>query len=262
MTETTLVASLLHELSVELGFELTLEREFGYAGRIQTKYGKVYYFRGTHFDINPLGASEIATDKAYASYFMNKLGFPTPEGKSFYSDRWCKKIKSDQDTSAALRYARTLQYPVIVKPNSKSQGQGVVKAFTDDELTDALDYIFNTIGDPVALVQRVVQGSDYRIVVLGTEVLCAYRRTPLSVQGDGGSTIQQLLRKKQEAFIQKGRDTTIYVGDPRTKNILKRMGLSLKSVIAEGNAIQLLDNANLSSGGEGDDVTHILHSDY
>nr|MBP6993952.1 cyanophycin synthetase [Candidatus Woesebacteria bacterium] len=42
----------------------------------------------------------------------------------------------------------------------------------------------------------------------------------------------------------------------------KRMGLSLKSVIAEGNAIQLLDNANLSSGGEGDDVTHILHSDY
>lgn len=185
MSETTLVVCILQELSLELGFELLIEPEYGYAGRIKTKRGKVLYFHGTHFDINPLGASEIATDKAYASYFMSRLGYPTPEGKSFYSDEWCKKIRSKEDAVAALRYANALGYPVIVKPNSRSQGQGVVKVFSDNELTHALRYIFKVLGDKVALVQRVLEGYDFRIVVLGNEVLCAYRRIPLSVRGDG-----------------------------------------------------------------------------
>jgi len=260
--EIALIVSLLQELSSELGFEFIIEPEYGYAGRIKTRNGKILYFHSTHFDINTLGASEIATDKAYASFFMHNLGYTIPEGKSFYSDNWCRKIKSDRDISTALEYAHKLGYPLIVKPNSGSQGKGVEKVFTDEELRIALNNIFEKCGDKVALVQKFVEGNDYRIVVLDNEIICAYRREPLSVTGDGISTIRDLLHKKQREFVRRGRDTTISLDDLRIQRKLYRQGLDLQSVVQDSVLVTLLDNANLSSGGEAEDVKNMLHTDY
>lgn len=261
-TEIALVIPLLRELSSELGFDLLLEPEYGHAGRIRTKNGKILYFHSTHFDINSLGASEIATDKSYAAFFMQELGYPTPEGKSFFSDAWCKKIGAERNTEAAVQYARVLGYPILVKPNSRSQGQGVEKVFTDEELQRALTYIFKESGDKVALIQRIVEGHDYRIVILDDEVLCAYRRVPLSIVGNGESTVHELLQNKQVEFVGRGRDTTISMNDPRIYRKLFRQGMDFESIVQDGVYVKLLDNANLSSGGEAEDVTEVLHMDY
>jgi D-alanine-D-alanine ligase-like ATP-grasp enzyme len=261
-SEITLVAPILYELASEFGFELILEPDYRHAGRIITRKGKVIFFHNTHFDINPLGASEIATDKTYAAYFMKLLGYPTPEGRSFYSDEWCKKIQSNRNTMAAIQYANAQGFPLIVKPNSKSQGQGVEIVYTIRELKRALQYSFEVLRDRVTLVQEIVGGSDYRIVVLDKEVLCAYRRTPLSIVGNGKSSVQELLYKKQAEFIKRGRDTTISIEDPRMHRKLRRLRLGLTSIVPKGLRVQLLDTANLSSGGEAEDVTKILHTDY
>lgn len=254
-----LVSSLVSEFASELGYEALIEPTFKYAGRIKTKDGSVRFFLSTKIDINRCGASEIAKDKHYASFFMQKLGYPVPEGAAFYSDELCMILKSKNNTSAAIEYSNTIGYPLIVKPNSQSQGKGVFKVYSQKELEDAVHFVFNEIKDRVVLVQKVVVGADYRIVVLDDEVLCAYRRTSLSVQGDGKSTIGQLLQKKQEDFIARERDTVLILNDSRIKSYLQHKNLSMASVVEKDTVIELLPNANLSSGGESTDVTDDLH---
>lgn len=262
MKKNPLVSSLLKEFATELGFELLIEPEFGYAGRIKTKTGKIYYFHGPKFDINNLGASAIAKDKTYASFFMKQLGYPIPEGDVFYSEYWSGILKSEKNITAALAYAESMGFPLIIKPNSESQGRGVDKVHTEDEMKTAFSTITDDLNERVVIVQQVAPGKDYRIVVLNDDVICAYLRIPLSVVGDDKSTVAELLKTKQAEFIIKGRDTTINLEDPRIIRSLSHQGATIKSILEKGKVMQLLANANLSSGGEAEDVTDLLHPDY
>lgn len=257
-----MVTSLLREIAAEEGIELLVEPEWGYVGRLTRRDGSYCYYHNTTFDINGLGSSEIAKDKGYASFFLKTLGYPVPEERAFYDDEWCRVIRSDQNAQAALTFAGQLGYPVIVKPNSQSQGRGVEAVHTPDELMQALSAVFSGLKDHVALVQRMVPGDDYRIVVLGDEVLCAYRRTPLSVVGNGHDTVGLLLEAKQREFVARGRDTVIKPDDPRIARQLQHKGWTMGTVLPDGTYCRLLANANLSSGGDAEDVTSVLHTEY
>lgn len=252
------VSSIIVELAPELGITVRLDPEYGRAGQLTTPDGRKYYFRGTIFDLNTLGASEVARDKDYASHFMQDLGYPVPEGRAFYSDRTCKRLGSGLNKNAAFLYAKQLGFPVIVKPNSSSQGHGVQKVYEEEGFFDAVSVVFNEVKDRVVLVQKPVEGDDYRILVLDDEVIAAYRRTPLAVTGDGKSTILDLLVKKQEQFGADGRDTKIKLGDRRIRAKLSSEHLNFASVLGFGQDVSLLDNANPSSGGDAEDVTNVL----
>ena len=89
------------------------------------KDGKRSYFRYNTLDLNPVGASDIAKDKDYANFFMAHMGYPTVRGKSFFSDEWCEAIGSKRNSHAAYRYAKILGFPLVVKPNSGTQGTDV-----------------------------------------------------------------------------------------------------------------------------------------
>lgn len=262
MTHYPQISSYLAEFAEEMGYEILIEPEYSYVGRIKTKTGKILFYHTTRFDINGLGASEIAKDKTFASYFMEKLGYPVPEGDSFYSDYWAQVVKSDKDTKAAVKYAEKLGFPLIVKPNSESQGRGVAKVHNVGELRSAIATIFNEFKERVVIVQKVAPGQDYRIVVLEDEVICAYRRTPLAIIGDGQHTIEELLKAKQAEFVARGRDTTLAIDDPRIQRSLFRLQATLDTVPESGKTIELLANANLSSGGDAEDVTPLLQEDY
>ena len=93
-------------------------------------------------------------------------------------------------------------------------------------------------------------------------IISAYERIPLSVKGDGKSSVKVLLARKQKQFARSKRDTVIKPSDPRIKEKLARDGLSFASVLARGKRLFLLDNANLSCGGDALDVTDVMHPDY
>ena len=150
-------------------------------------------------------------------------------------------------------YARRLGFPVVVKPNSGSQGVGVAVVHNRREFYRAMRAALKQ--DRVALVQSPVVGRDYRLVVLDEEMISTYERIPLNVVGDGRTSIQRLLEVKQRQFIAAKRGTRIKMDDPRLASKLKHQGLSLRSVLSRGERIFLLDNANLSSGGDAIDVT-------
>lgn len=250
---------MLQKIAARIGAKVLLEPKWGIVGRITFKSGRHSYFRYNTVDLNPMGASEIAKDKDYANFFMKDFGYPiVPGSKTFFSDKWAKAIGSpDRDIDAAYRYAQKLGFPVIVKPNSGSQGNGVALVYNRCEFYQALKKIFDI--DRVALVQKPVWGKDYRIVVLDKKVISAYERIALNVVGDGKSSIFDLLKKKQKEFIASSRDTRIKMDDSRIVEKLKHQGLDFNSIPTEGEKVFLLDNANLSTGGDSVDVTSKTH---
>lgn len=256
-TQRPFVGELLRKIASRAGVIVEVEPEFGYVGRIICPNGKIHYFRDTKFDLNTLGATEIAMDKAYATFFIDILGYPTIPGKTFYSKKWCQAIGSNKSIEAAYQYAREIGFPVFVKPNSKSQGSRACKTNTRREFFQACRQAFQK--DKVILVQSVISGHDYRIVVLDSRIISAYERLPLTLIGDGVHTIAELLDIKQQGFYENDRDTEIPIDDYRIKMRLSRMKLTQDSVPEKNKKVQLLDNANLSSGGDAKDVTKIIH---
>jgi len=258
--EALLLPKLLKKIAPKIGARVLVEPRWGIVGQITFKNGKVSYFRYNALDLNPVGSSDVAKDKDYATFFMRKMGYRAVPGKAFYSDRWAGAIGSKNDTRAALRYARQRGFPFVVKPNSGSQGKNVSVVHSVRELRRALADTF--LDDRVALVQQVVKGRDYRIVVLDNKVISAYERIPLNVIGDGESTIAQLLKKKQREFIAANRDTRIKLDDPRIAAKLKQQKIKLSDIPQRGEHVFLLDNANLSTGGDAVDVTNKIHPQF
>src|SRR3989344_7082742 len=202
-SEHLVLAKLLQKLAPRVGARVLVEPEWKIAGQIKYKNGTKRYFRYNTLDLNPVGASDTSKDKGYASFFMHTMDYPTVTGRTFFSDEWCETIGSRRDIYAGYRYAKSLGFPVVVKPNSGSQGVGVALVHTKREFLGAMKFIFKN--DKIALVQRVVSGTDYRIVVLDKAIISAYERIPLSVVGDGRLTIRQLLARKTRGFCAPGR---------------------------------------------------------
>lgn len=260
MKKMTLVGEVLCQVAPQIGARILMEPNWGIVGQITYKSGKRRYFRYSSLDLNNLGSSEISKDKDYACYFMKEMGYPVIEGKAFYSDEWAQTIKSKRGINQAYSYAKHLGFPVIVKPNSRSQGVAVSKVHNKNDFYRAIKLVFRK--DKIALVQKCVIGRDYRVVVLDSKIISAYERIPLNVTGDGRSTIIGLLKRKQREFKKIGRDTQIKFDDFRIVMHLKQLGLSLKSVLSQGKQVSLLDNANLSAGGDSIDVTSKIHPSF
>lgn len=260
--ESLILGKLLKKLASRIKADVFLEPEWEIAGQITFKSGKRSYFRHNALDLNPVGASDIAKDKDYANLFMQRLGYPiVPDSKTFFSKEWARAIGAHHRTiDDAYGYARYLGFPVVVKPNSGSQGSGVAIVHNRREFYRAMRAAFKL--DRVALVQRPVHGRDYRLVVLDDKVISAYERIPLYVVGDGKASIRRLLTLKQDQFAAAGRKTRIEIDDPRISEKLKRQGLTSRSVPSHGEQVLLLDNANLSTGGDAVDVTASVSSAF
>ncbi len=254
------LTNLIKKLVPKVGARLIIEPEWGIAAQIIYKNGVVRSLRMYSLDLNHIASSDVAKDKDYAKFFMRKRGYPVAEGITIFEKNWAKAVKSKRTISYAVKYATKLGFPVIVKPNSKSQGVDVSLAWNKKELALTLRTIFK--GDRVALMEKYLPGKDYRIVVLDKEVISAYERIALSVTGNGRSSVLVLLKQKQKIFEKRGRDTKINFTDPRMKAKLRHSGYSIRSILPKGKKIYLLDNANLSTGGDSLDVTSIIHPGF
>lgn len=260
--KSTALKTIFRKVAPKIGAHVLLEPEWEVAGQITFKHGHRSYFKFNAINLNPLGSSKISEDKDFAHFFMHSMGYPIiPKSKTFFSNEWAEALGSPtRNLDAAYAYAQKLGFPLIVKPNSGSQGLGVALVHSKREFYRAMKVIFKQ--DKVAIVQPQVLGKDYRLVVLDKKLISAYERIPLNVIGDGKSTIYQLLRKKQQQFNTIGRDTQINLEDPRIKEKIKHQQLSLHSILGPGKKIFLLDNANLSTGGDSVDVTKKVHTGF
>lgn len=254
------LTKLVIKLAPKIGARVVLEPEWGIAAQIVYKNGVTRSLRYLSLDLNHIASSDIAKDKGYAKFFIKKLGYPVAAGVTVLKDSWAKAIKSKKNILYAIKYATRAGYPLIIKPNSLSQGFGVALVTNKKELRQALNRIFKE--DKIAILEKYLPGKDYRIVVLDKEIISAYERIALSVTGNGKHSILSLLKLKQNKFVKSGRDTKINFSDVRMKLKLQKQSLTWKSILPKGKKIYLLDNANLSTGGDSLDVTNKIHPGF
>jgi D-alanine-D-alanine ligase-like ATP-grasp enzyme len=251
---TPLVARLLADFCQRNGLRLEIDPEIGHAGYIEAPNGRRSWFKGTHFDLNPLGAAEIANDKAYAAHFLKQAGFEVPCGVLVSAPAVIEAIGGKNPSRAekmtgpdqALSFAEKAGFPVFIKPNDGQEGVDVVRVSSPYQLETGLACLFRHHDH--LIVQEAVSGRDIRIVVLEGKVLCAIERRPAEVCGDGVRTVEALLAHMPGQTR----------ADLRLLAELAEQGLTLESVPEKGRAVRLLPAANLSSGGAGSIVTDAL----
>lgn len=248
---------------------IDVEPEYGYTTRLEYTDGSYRITYGNDLGLNPGAAEDLAKDKGHTKFLLRRLGINSPEGTEFLLPWWAEAIGENQakkgntnlrtiDDAPAYIHEH-LGYPVYVKPVSGSKGIGVQRVGSDDELQAAFTEL-EEAKSRVAIVEEAVTMPDYRVVVLDGELISAYQRVPLTVIGDGHSTIEQLVTQLQLQYDQSGRDTVINPNNPHIIRHLTKKGLRLASVPQKDNAITLVDISNLSAGGTSFDVTNSIDS--
>ncbi len=247
-------ARVLARVAAECGAAIVFEPDvYNTGGYITFRNGKRIFFMNNQLGLNDPGACAVANDKDCAAFVLKHFGYRVPEGRLFRFD--------DAESRADARaYAQTLAWPLIVKPRALSKGQMVSKVHDRQEFDDALEQIFTAHSH--AIVQRFYGGSDYRIVVFGDELIVAYLRTPPTVIGDGKATLAELVGAHQQLLQDQRRDARIRIDDEAVQVTLLRHGLHGDSVLAPGQSLALLPNANLSSGGMAQELTERIHPTY
>jgi len=251
--------------------DVHLEPEYGHVGRIVYHDGTIRIYRGGRTGINPHGATLLARDKGYSKYFMRELGYNTADWQTFVTTDYARRIQenlsrrgfTDPNTNdKVLSYIHEqLGYPVYLKLNESSQGKGVFRCESDDNVRDAITYFDDERAD-VFIVEASILYPDYRVVVYHNQVIAAYHRQPFSIIGDGEKTIRHLITEAQNNFYTQGRKATITPDDSRMIAKLTQAQRTLDDILPEHEMIVLYDVANLSLGGSMRDVTDEFHSHW
>ena len=104
------------------------------------------------------------------------------------------------------------------------------------------------------ILEKHIEGDDYRITIINDEFLFAVQRKPPLVTGDGKKTIIELINdKNREIEILKEKFSfynSISVDDYEIQYNLKLNNLTIDSVLDDGQIFILKSISNLSVGGE------------
>jgi cyanophycin synthetase len=190
---------------------------------------------------------DIACDKAVTKQMLAAAGIPVPEG-----------IVVHNPAELLAAYGR-LSGRVVVKPVFGNHGRDVYIVETAEEASSAFAVITGEGGS--ALVEDYIPGTDYRILVIGDQVVAA-ELSPAQVAGDGVLDIAGLV-ERTNADPRRGvghdRPLTKITLDETVLGYLDAQGLTPASVPAAGQVVKLRHNANLSTGGTSKDVTDDVH---
>ena len=229
------------------------------AGYIEFPSGRREFFYKMSFGLTTDGANQTAKQKYITEHWMRTFGYKTIPGDAFALRNFENK-KEDMVHAVQEYIQNNLSYPIIIKPVNASQGDGVQKIYSDSDIATAVENIFEY--DEACMVQEFVSGSDYRLLVFDGKVRFAYRRTPLAVVGDGTSTIEQLVYEKQEAIRKIAKKKVLHIDLKIIATKLAHEDMTLDTVLEKDIEMVLLDNANLSTGGEVQNVTDSMHEKY
>lgn len=193
---------------------------------------------------------EIACDKEETKELLESYEIPVPKGRL---------VRTEEGLEEALK---VVGFPCVIKPISGNHGRGAAIGITNPEDARVALAQAKKVSRSV-IVERLVTGHDYRLLVINNRFVAASLRTPATVIGDGEQTIEQLVEQLNKdplrGFGHEKALTEVAI-DQATLNLLERNGRTPQSVPAKGEAVALKATANLSTGGTATDVTEIVHT--
>ena len=116
----------------------------------------------------------------------------------------------------------------------------------------------------VVLIEEFINGKDFRLIVVGNKVSAVMERIPAHVVGNGVSSISQLITKfNNNPLIGERYEKPLckIVVNGEVKRNLKKQNKKLTYVPQEKETVFVRQNANISTGGIGKDVTETIGRD-
>ncbi len=192
---------------------------------------------------------DIAGNKQLTKEILTREGIPVPVGDIAFTER------------AAISAAKLIGYPVVIKPFDSNQGKGVFANISNEQ---ELLRAFNTatIYSRAVLVEKHVEGADYRLLIVGGRMVAASERIPPEIVGDGVHTIRELVDTENENPLRgydHERPLTKIKLDAMSLQVLKKAGYDESTILSKGVRVQLRYNGNLSTGGTARDCTEEVH---
>jgi len=198
-------------------------------------------------------AVEISCDKEDTHNMLSDLGLPVPQQRLVYSP------------AEAVRAARRIGYPIVVKPLDGNHGRGVSINLTEDAQVEvAFQEAKDQSRSRGILLEQFVTGMDHRMLVVNGELVAVAKRVPGHVVGDGKHTIAQLVdivNQDPRRGIGHEKVLTNLELDKQAERLLSAAGHTAETVLPKGEAFYLRSTANLSTGGTAIDMTDVCHPD-
>lgn len=190
-------------------------------------------------------AESISRDKDLTKRLLSACGVPVPEGRL---------VESAEDAWDA---AEDIGVPVVVKPCDANHGRGVFTNLRTRAEIEAAFAVAEEEGSGV-LVERFVPGNEHRLLVVGRRVVAAARGEPVSIVGDGRSSIRDLIEQQINTDPRRGslEDSPLNPVrlDSAARLEIARQGFEGDSVPPAGQSVLIQRNGNVAI-----DVTDQVH---
>ncbi|MBU9722718.1 MULTISPECIES: ATP-grasp domain-containing protein [Bacillaceae] len=226
------------------------------AGRYKIRYSlndgiKEHHFTNSKGDFITKEQGDICKSKSLTNKYLLEAGVPIPQGRHFNVSATENEI---------LDYSLSIGFPLVLKPANESLGRGVVLNIKNvDDLKEALFYVREKSGYKEVILQQYIKGNEYRVYVIGNEVVGVYKRKAANVIGDGMRTIKKLIEIKN---IERKENPHLYKRliaiDDKMIKFLSDKGKTIESIPKKGEEVILREIGNLPNGGDSVDFTDSL----
>ncbi len=198
-------------------------------------------------------AVDTASNKDLTNKLLHEVGIPVPRGYT---------VRNAED---AVREARRIRYPVVIKPLDGNHGRGVCINLKDEaEVREFFPVALSESRAGIVVVESFIEGLDYRILVVDNQVVAVAERVPAHVVGDGEHTVEQLIEITNgdpRRGVGHEKILTRISIDSQTMETLERYGCTLADVPEKGVIVPLKRTGNMSTGGTSIDRTDEIHPD-
>ncbi len=198
-------------------------------------------------------AVEVSCDKEDTHALLHDLGLPLPHQELVYSEK------------QAVRMARRIGYPVVVKPLDANHGRGItIDINEDNQVISAFQFAREKGNSKGILIESLVKGFDHRMLVVNGELVAVAKRVPGHIVGDGKHTITELVdivNDDPRRGVGHEKVLTQLILDRQANLLIEQAGYSSETVLAADEIFYLRSTANLSTGGTAIDLTDEVHPD-
>ena len=190
-------------------------------------------------------ATDIASDKVLTKELLRIQKIPVASGARV------------NNIINLLKEGEKIGYPLVMKPRYGSKGDGVfVNIQNEKELIKVYKKAKEKHND--LMIEKYIEGEDYRICVIDYNVVAVSLRTPPFVIGDGKNNIKTLIGvlndNPMRGFGHEKPLTKVKI-NKELLGSLEKQNVNLATKPTKGQKILLRENANLSTGGMAIDCT-------
>lgn len=194
--------------------------------------------------------ARMSQDKAATAELLRLAGLPAPRHRIV------------REVADALTAAQRFGWPLVVKPADRDRGEGVAVGVSDEQtLRATFETALGLSRTKRVIVERQVPGVCHRVFVAQGRLLYAVARHPMSVVGDGISTVRALVESQvgREALLPPWRRSGMVRLDDLALSSIAAAGFDESAIPEAGRRVPLRPIESTAWGGVDEDVTARVH---